>query len=431
MRALDGFDPSPGDSSAHGLKKRLGYADSRERSGGGGGKHSAGLSFGGGQQKEGRPKKQVRMMHEEDGEREGLAAGLGDAGSVTGRASKAPKGKDQMLLKARELVQQGGKAPADALEAEAGGDSYVRLLRDQIKTQESADYQNIMTIEKENAAKVDSLLASLNLMPKDNIPAPKFARAKNSNHVKFSSSGAAPSSMSLASDVASSASVSSKAAMHPRSNKRAAQVYGVGAAAPADDPAEASRRENLTKDQQISSLKKELKMRDERLARLTDHTMLLTSQWEDLKGAVAHLSSQLKKAESEVELKEQRVADAVKQKKIVKKKNLRLVQELEESESLRLDFEKLQEREQALLEAVNELSNQNEDLISKLKASMQRELELSSLRASAAKGVDGFDLQGAGRGGGRKGGKYRVQEQEELAPPRHNARRVARLPELR
>jgi hypothetical protein len=37
---------------------------------------------------------------------------------------------------------------------------------------------------------------------------------------------------------------------------------------------------------------------------------------------------------------------------------------------------RLREREQALMDAVEELSSQNEDLIVKLRESMQRELEL-------------------------------------------------------
>lgn len=43
---------------------------------------------------------------------------------------------------------------------------------------------------------------------------------------------------------------------------------------------------------------------------------------------------------------------------------------------------RLKEREQALMEAVEELSLQNEDLLYKLKESMQRELESSSKRAA-------------------------------------------------
>ena len=75
----------------------------------------------------------------------------------------------------------------------------------------------------------------------------------------------------------------------------------------------------------------------------------------------------------------------------VKKKAMKKMQQQQQSSSpdkaglsynaLETENGRLRDREQALMEAVEELSSQNEDLIVKLRESMQRELELSSKRA--------------------------------------------------
>jgi hypothetical protein len=86
--------------------------------------------------------------------------------------------------------------------------------------------------------------------------------------------------------------------------------------------------------------------------------------------------------EAEVELanKESRLAEALKQKKKAKKSSAGKSSPGGHHDKFHSELEaenaRLREREQALMEAVEELSGQNEDLIIKLRESMQRELEL-------------------------------------------------------
>ena len=91
------------------------------------------------------------------------------------------------------------------------------------------------------------------------------------------------------------------------------------------------------------------------------------------------MQQKLRSAELDLDAKEQRAADAARLRKKAVKKSQRLAAEMENYEALAQTCERLQTREQALLEAVEALSTQNEDLISKLKASMGRELELRSV----------------------------------------------------
>lgn len=81
--------------------------------------------------------------------------------------------------------------------------------------------------------------------------------------------------------------------------------------------------------------------------------------------------------QGELEAKEKRLHNALK----AKKKALKNAPK-ENDQELELAYGRLQERESALLEAVEELSNQNQDLIQKLKQSMARELEQSYQKAS-------------------------------------------------
>lgn len=131
----------------------------------------------------------------------------------------------------------------------------------------------------------------------------------------------------------------------------------------------------------------------------------------------------------ELEAKNDRIKDLLKPKKKKKKSEsegdgglgaLKTIPQLE-AEVLRL-----REREQALLDAVEELSVQNEDLIVKLRESMQRELTLSSKRAQQVShsllprgvGVAGevvlpsiYPGEGGGGGGGRAGEVMRTQSE--------------------
>lgn len=90
------------------------------------------------------------------------------------------------------------------------------------------------------------------------------------------------------------------------------------------------------------------------------------------------MQQKLRSTELDLDAKEQRAADAARLRKKAMKKSQRLAAEMENYEALAQTCERLQTREHALLEAVEALSTQNEDLISKLKASMGRELELRS-----------------------------------------------------
>lgn len=139
-------------------------------------------------------------------------------------------------------------------------------------------------------------------------------------------------------------------------------------------------------DYQLKLLKKEIKTKDEKIIRLSDHSNMIANQMDKLKGEVARLNSKLHEAYMELEAKDNRLLEAQKNKKKEKKKQLHNDQNNLSDNPLLHALEneniRLREREQALMEAVEELSFQNEDLIYKLKESMQRELESSSKRAA-------------------------------------------------
>lgn len=135
-------------------------------------------------------------------------------------------------------------------------------------------------------------------------------------------------------------------------------------------------------DLQLKQMKRELRAKDEKIARIMEHNTLMASHMERLKGEIALLSAKLHEADMELEAKEARLTHATKLRKKLAKK----AAASSGPNNIKLDLEnennRLREREQALMEAIDELSLQNEDLIGKLKESMQRELELSSKRAS-------------------------------------------------
>jgi hypothetical protein len=133
-------------------------------------------------------------------------------------------------------------------------------------------------------------------------------------------------------------------------------------------------RESLTS--QIAQLKKEMKGRDDRLQRLTEHSMQLGTICDNQKNEIAELKARIRQYELELDAKEQRATDSQRLSKKAKKKAARLENELKEIAGAVKEVERLQDRETALLEAVDALSAQNEDLIRKLKQSMARELEL-------------------------------------------------------
>lgn len=49
-------------------------------------------------------------------------------------------------------------------------------------------------------------------------------------------------------------------------------------------------------------LKKELKVKDDKIARLTEHSMMMASQMDKWKGEVARLNARLKEAQTEIEV---------------------------------------------------------------------------------------------------------------------------------
>lgn len=128
---------------------------------------------------------------------------------------------------------------------------------------------------------------------------------------------------------------------------------------------------------QLKLLKKELKTKDEKIARLTEHSMMMANQMDRLKGEVARLNARLRDAESEIETKESRLIEIVKRKKALTKKINNSSPRIDRnSAAMEAEINRLREREAALMDAVEELSSQNEDLIIKLRESMQRELDL-------------------------------------------------------
>lgn len=134
-----------------------------------------------------------------------------------------------------------------------------------------------------------------------------------------------------------------------------------------------------TLDSQLKLLKKELKQKDEKISRLSEHSSMMANQLDRYKGECARLNSKLHDAHMELEAKEHRLQEALKQKKKAAKKLAQQPQSPSHDKSaagLESEVHRLREREMALMEAIEELTSQNEDLIMKLRESMQRELEL-------------------------------------------------------
>ena len=245
-------------------------------------------------------------------------------------------------------------------------------------------YQKMLEIEKENAARVDALLATFGMMPKETTN----TNTKGGGKVQKKSS---PTTHTK--DIDMNAKINSlldnnnnnkkKPLSFPVSTTPTCTTTAVEDASSSNVGGGDSSAPKTSLEIQLKNIKKELKLRDERLQRMTEHNMLLTNQNESLKGEVAHLNMKLRSAEQELEAKEERVMAAMKAKKKAIKKSSQYNKDMEKFQELTEAYERLEEREQALLSAVEELSSQNQDLISKLKASMQRELDLSHVRASS------------------------------------------------
>ena len=132
---------------------------------------------------------------------------------------------------------------------------------------------------------------------------------------------------------------------------------------------------------QLVQLKREIKGRDDRLQRLTEHSMQLGNVCEKQKSEIADLRKHINSFEMELDAKEQRANDAARLRKKAQKKAKHMESQLKDYNAAMDEIERLTEREAALMEAVDALSSQNEDLIRKLKQSMARELELSQKNA--------------------------------------------------
>ena len=265
---------------------------------------------------------------------------------------------------------------------------YASLLNRKVDVA-ALDGQPLRSVTDEDSARrVDALLNELipsravkaqpPLKPKSNkiVPQQHEPQQRKTKPVGGASAAAA-----------AAASASASSMMGPDGGRN--QQYGLGAIGSkrslgdSDDypggEVVGDSRYQQSLESQIATLKKDMRARDDRLSRLTEHSMMLSNHCDNLKAELAQMQQKLRSAELELDAKEQRASDAARLRKKAQKKSAKLAAEMENYDALVQTCESLQNREQALLEAVEALSTQNEDLIKKLKASMSRELELRSV----------------------------------------------------
>lgn len=191
-------------------------------------------------------------------------------------------------------------------------------------------------------------------------------------------------------------------------------------------PSDKERDANLLTSQ-IATLKADLKRRDDRLSRVVEHDTLVSNKCEALKREVAYLKQSLHEANLECQAQMSRADNALLNKK-KKKKASKNVGKLEtEIKELVESNDRLVEREGALLEAIDQLSRQNEDLMRQLKEAMEKESKYSQLihalsqanggqtgshsngsskHSSPAKGMEGSKSSShVGEGHGKKKGR--------------------------
>lgn len=103
-------------------------------------------------------------------------------------------------------------------------------------------------------------------------------------------------------------------------------------------------------------LRKELKVKDDKIYRLKEHADLMAAHMDRLKGEVARLNAKLHQAEQELEAKESRLVEALKSRKKVSKKTNKESQSNggggETIAALEAENARLREREAALMDAV-------------------------------------------------------------------------------
>jgi len=391
LRPLEGVSPNKNPADlALGLK--LGYSELEEEGGIGGddedegeGEGRVGASLSTSKEK---PKKQTMFrLPDEGSSEEEIGGGGGGGGGViplASKGSKPPGRKVGGVLKQGSVVQPGPSSGGDQQSkgpiTPAMYAYYASLLNR--KGDEAVEEQLAAITDEDSARRVDALLNEL-------IPGrTKATHGPKSKAMAGSSvSQQQPPPQRKIKPSAQSVASSGGAGAGPHQ-------YGLGAIGPrrslsdADDlGAEGDIRYQQSLESQIAVLKKDMRARDDRLSRLTEHSMMLSNHCDNLKAELAQMQQKLRTAELDLDAKEQRAADAARLRKKAMKKSARLAAEMENYDALTQTCERLQNREQALLEAVEALSTQNEDLIKKLKASMGRELDLRCVRSLAAVGV--------------------------------------------
>jgi hypothetical protein len=396
LRPLVGTTPNPDDHLMMKMSKRLGYSISAGREDGGGGVSNADLLQAANSKIGAKEKKKLRIKTPSDGARNDDDANDDDDDDELAETASSLLKRTNAIRNGQLQYQRQKDDEDGTIRSDETTDDPVRKLRNSLLPPHKRDdtLMDVAEIEKENARKVDQLLNSLNL-----LPAGKY----------LNSSGVAKQ----ASGKMSRAPLSKASLSHPKSNRMAGQVYGVGAV-PTEELSDPKRQQSSL-EHTIASLKKDLRMRDDRLQRLTEHSMLLGNNCDDLKIQVDDLTQRLSKAEAELEAKEVRVENAMKAKKKFVKKCHQLEEELRGFTVVQSEYERLKDRENALIEAVQELSAQNEDLIEKLKESMRREMDFAQSR------VDKIARIGGGGGARNKEERDRFDvngSNSDTSPPR-------------
>ena len=134
-------------------------------------------------------------------------------------------------------------------------------------------------------------------------------------------------------------------------------------------------------EEHVSSLKRDLKRRDERLQRMSDQNLSLTSQCENFKREVYYLQSTLKEKDGELEIKEQKILDATKAKKRALSKANKMASALEDLDNLQESLADSRNREGVLMESIEVLSRQNEELSIELNKALNREIKFREMQA--------------------------------------------------
>jgi hypothetical protein len=140
-----------------------------------------------------------------------------------------------------------------------------------------------------------------------------------------------------------------------------------------------------TLEEQVISLKKDMRRRDDRLQRMTEQNLSLTAQVETQKREIYYIQSTQQEKDSDLGLKEQRFQDAIKAKKRAIARANKMESALDGFETLQKSLQEHRSREKMLMDSIEVLSRQNEELASELNKSLKREIELRSMQLDNAK----------------------------------------------